>query len=273
MRADVLLEVVDAADRHAAEHRLTIRTVLDELGAGHKPRVLVHNKIDVVKGEEGIAFVVPRGEQHAVAVSALTGQDWDDLRAELVAVLTELWVDVDLPCPIPPAPFSPGCASADRSPSITATRMFVFTAGWRRARRRASRGRPGVAACQGDQPGARRAPVAAVCRRRAGYLDRLADTRATHREVHHGRSGTPDHRQDRRETGGVPGQGQQGGEGEGPRTRRQEGRLRLLRPRESGQIAKLLGSGLRPSASVQFDRSRRGIPCAGPRGREAGRAA
>jgi len=99
VRADVLLEVVDAADRHAAEHRLTIRSVLDEIGAGHKPRVLVHNKIDVLEGQESTPFVVPRGEPHAVAVSALTGEGLDHLRAELVAVLTELWVDVDLAVP------------------------------------------------------------------------------------------------------------------------------------------------------------------------------
>ena len=33
-RADILLEVVDAADPHAPEHRATVQAVLDELGAG-----------------------------------------------------------------------------------------------------------------------------------------------------------------------------------------------------------------------------------------------
>ncbi len=33
-RADVLVEVVDASDPHVAEHRATVQTVLDELGAG-----------------------------------------------------------------------------------------------------------------------------------------------------------------------------------------------------------------------------------------------
>ena len=37
-RADVLLEVVDAADPHAPEHRATVQAVLEELGAGDKPR-------------------------------------------------------------------------------------------------------------------------------------------------------------------------------------------------------------------------------------------
>ena len=39
-RADVLVEVVDASDAHFEEHRATVQTVLDELGAGDKPRLL-----------------------------------------------------------------------------------------------------------------------------------------------------------------------------------------------------------------------------------------
>src|SRR5436190_1930044 len=39
VRADVLLEIVDASDRHATEHRKTVQQVLEELGAGDKPRL------------------------------------------------------------------------------------------------------------------------------------------------------------------------------------------------------------------------------------------
>src|SRR4029453_5531697 len=42
-RADVLIEVVDAADGHFEEHRATVQTVLDELGAGDKPRLVAFN--------------------------------------------------------------------------------------------------------------------------------------------------------------------------------------------------------------------------------------
>ena len=35
-RADVLIEVVDASDGHATEHRATVQTVLDELGRGRQ---------------------------------------------------------------------------------------------------------------------------------------------------------------------------------------------------------------------------------------------
>ena len=76
IRADVLLEVVDLADRHAAEHRRTVQTVLDELGAGHKPRVVVLNKVDCsdpwVSGPP--AGLLSRDDQHVVRVSALTGR-------------------------------------------------------------------------------------------------------------------------------------------------------------------------------------------------------
>ena len=47
-RADILIEVVDASDAHVAEHRATVQTVLDELGAGEKPRLVAYNKADLV---------------------------------------------------------------------------------------------------------------------------------------------------------------------------------------------------------------------------------
>lgn len=99
-RADVLIEVVDVSDPFFREHRRTIQDVLDELGAGHKPRLVAYNKVDAVESEEGVdAFVPPRGDRHSVVVSALTGRGLDSLRSELAAVLAELWVEVDLRVP------------------------------------------------------------------------------------------------------------------------------------------------------------------------------
>ncbi|HSL33882.1 MAG TPA: GTPase HflX, partial [Candidatus Limnocylindrales bacterium] len=46
-RADVLIEVVDASDPRLREHRATVQTVLDELGAGDKPRLVAFNKADL----------------------------------------------------------------------------------------------------------------------------------------------------------------------------------------------------------------------------------
>ena len=88
-RADVLLEVVDAADPHAAEHRATVQTVLDELGAGDKPRLVA-----LQQGRPrpaGRASTAPDAPAPVVAgsvlVCALTGFGMDALRTELSALL------------------------------------------------------------------------------------------------------------------------------------------------------------------------------------------
>ncbi|HEX3264207.1 MAG TPA: GTPase, partial [Candidatus Limnocylindrales bacterium] len=128
-RADVLIEVVDAADAHAAEHRATVQLVLDELGAGDKPRLVAYNKADLVTAAAGarganngasgsktsnggggealaasvapvapIATIAP-SVGGAVYVSALTGFGLDTLRLELAALLASLWEDVDVLLP------------------------------------------------------------------------------------------------------------------------------------------------------------------------------
>jgi GTPase len=97
-RADALLEVVDASDSHFEEHRATVQLVLDELGAGDKPRLVAFNKADLL-GAAG------DGETHApvvagaVLVSALTGFGLDTLRLEVGALLASLWEDVDVAVP------------------------------------------------------------------------------------------------------------------------------------------------------------------------------
>ncbi len=98
-RADVLIEVVDAADAHRDEHRATVQTVLDELGAGDKPRVVALNKADLLERTalDGDAAAPAIGG--AVLVSALTGFGLDTLRAEVAAVLASLWVDIDATLP------------------------------------------------------------------------------------------------------------------------------------------------------------------------------
>jgi GTP-binding protein HflX len=98
-RADVLLEVVDAADPHRTEHRATVQTVLDELGAGDKPRLVALNKADLVERAAHDADAPAPAIGGAVLVSALTGFGMDTLRAEIAAVLASLWVDVDAAVP------------------------------------------------------------------------------------------------------------------------------------------------------------------------------
>jgi GTP-binding protein HflX len=99
-RADVLIEVVDASDPHLHEHRATVQTVLDELGAGDKPRLVAFNKADLVEAaaRNGGTAVAP-AIAGSVLVSALTGFGLDTLRSEIAALLGSLWVDVDVKVP------------------------------------------------------------------------------------------------------------------------------------------------------------------------------
>jgi GTPase len=98
-RADVLIEVVDAADAHFEEHRTTVQTVLDELGAGDKPRLVAFNKADLIDNSARNGAVPAPAIAGSVFVSALTGYGIDTLRAEIAALLASLWVDVDLSLP------------------------------------------------------------------------------------------------------------------------------------------------------------------------------
>jgi GTPase len=98
-RADVLVEVVDASDPHLREHRATVQTVLDELGAGDKPRLVAFNKADLVEQGARNGETPAPALAGSVFVSALTGYGLDTLRAEIAALLASLWVDVDVHVP------------------------------------------------------------------------------------------------------------------------------------------------------------------------------
>jgi GTPase len=98
-RADVLVEVVDASDAHFAEHRTTVQTVLDELGAGEKPRLVAFNKADLLAREARDGEVPAPAIGGAVFISALTGYGMETLRGEIAALLASLWEDVDVALP------------------------------------------------------------------------------------------------------------------------------------------------------------------------------
>ena len=92
-RADLLLEVVDASDHHALEHRATVQAVLDELGAAEKPRIVAANKIDA-------AQMHPREiDAAALGVSAATGLGLGPLRSALEEALQRQGTPVDLRLP------------------------------------------------------------------------------------------------------------------------------------------------------------------------------
>ena len=91
-RADLLLEVVDAADPHLKEHRATIAGVLEELGVDEKPRLVAANKCDL----PGAATADIPG---ALRISAATGSGLPELRATLERELGEQGSPINLALP------------------------------------------------------------------------------------------------------------------------------------------------------------------------------
>jgi len=95
--ADALLHVIDASHPQAAEQRVVVARVLEELGVAGKPVLAVHNKIDRLP--EAAASALAR-EEGAVATSALTGQGLPALRKALDALLDASGI----PSPVPRLP-------------------------------------------------------------------------------------------------------------------------------------------------------------------------
>jgi GTP-binding protein HflX len=92
-RADLLLEVVDASDHHALEHRATVQAVLDELGAAEKPRIIAANKIDAAQ------MHAREIDPAALGVSAATELGLGPLRSALEEALQSQGTPVDLRLP------------------------------------------------------------------------------------------------------------------------------------------------------------------------------
>jgi GTP-binding protein HflX len=101
--ADLLLHVIDAADPQRAERIAQVDAVLEEVGAGDLPQVLVFNKIDRL-GEaegEGIAprLETPNDGPRRVWVSAREGTGLDLLRQAVAATLDLRRVQGDVRLP------------------------------------------------------------------------------------------------------------------------------------------------------------------------------
>ena len=95
MRADLLLEVVDAADPNFVAQQVAVQSVLDELGAGAKPRITVYNKTDLLPADAG----APPASESSAFVSALTGEGLDGLRERIGDALRHQMVAVDAVVP------------------------------------------------------------------------------------------------------------------------------------------------------------------------------
>ena len=94
-RADLLLEVVDAADPDFVGQQAAVQSVLDELGAGGKPRITVYNKLDLLPADAG----APPPSDRAAFVSAVTGAGLDGLKERIADALRGQMVAVDAVVP------------------------------------------------------------------------------------------------------------------------------------------------------------------------------
>ena len=95
MRADLLLEVVDASDPDFVGQQAAVQSVLDELGAGGTPRITVYNKLDLLPSDAG----APPESETSVFVSAVTGDGLDRLRERIADTMRREMVAVDAVVP------------------------------------------------------------------------------------------------------------------------------------------------------------------------------
>ena len=98
VEADLLLHVVDVSHPHAEEQIRAVHGVLTEIGAAERPSLMVFNKVDLLPNREALQrwhglF------QRAVAVSARTGEGFDELFAELGSSLKPVRAELDLAVP------------------------------------------------------------------------------------------------------------------------------------------------------------------------------
>jgi GTP-binding protein HflX len=97
--ADLILHVVDASEpreRRFVDMR-AVDEVLEEIGAGEKPRLLVLNKADLLAEDE--RQEVELAHPDAVLVSAREGEGLDRLRERIEAAFEETLAEVDLLVP------------------------------------------------------------------------------------------------------------------------------------------------------------------------------
>ncbi|MEO5728521.1 MAG: GTPase HflX [Byssovorax sp.] len=87
--ADLLLHVVDASDPARDQQIETTVDLLEELGLGHIPKILVYNKVDLLPREQ--ARLLGWGRPDMVALSATDRESTRDLLAKLAERLAVRW--------------------------------------------------------------------------------------------------------------------------------------------------------------------------------------
>ena len=84
IEADLVLHVVDASDPEAAVHIAVVRRVMDEIGAGKVPSIMVVNKIDRLTDRMDLQVLLNSIED-PLPVSAVSGEGLDRLTARVAA--------------------------------------------------------------------------------------------------------------------------------------------------------------------------------------------
>jgi GTP-binding protein HflX len=95
--ADLILHVVDGSDEAPHEQVAAVREVLNEIGAGGIPELIVVNKADIADPDHVAALL--RREPHSVVVSAKSGDGIPELLAAIEADLPTLLTEVDVLVP------------------------------------------------------------------------------------------------------------------------------------------------------------------------------
>jgi GTPase len=97
--ADLIVHVVDAAEptEQQADSIAAVNTVLEEIGAGSKPRLLVYNKVDLLDEDERRDLFV--GNPEPIPISAQSGEGMEELRDRIEAAFEERLEPVELLVP------------------------------------------------------------------------------------------------------------------------------------------------------------------------------
>jgi GTP-binding protein HflX len=97
--ADLIVHVVDASEPPASRRGAiaAVDSVLEEIGAEDRPRLLVYNKLDLLDEDARRELLI--GARDATAVSAETGEGLDGLRDRIAASFEETLRQVELLLP------------------------------------------------------------------------------------------------------------------------------------------------------------------------------
>jgi GTPase len=95
--ADFLLHVVDVSSTDVIEQVEAVNNVLKELECDKKPTIMVLNKVDVLKDPSVITFFQSKYD-NIVTISALTGQDMEKLKQEMISLANKGCTEIKLEC-------------------------------------------------------------------------------------------------------------------------------------------------------------------------------